>query len=441
MAFIRFPNDFVWGAATSAHQIEGGRDSEGKGLSTWDVFAQQEGRILDQTTAAVACDHFHLYEQDVAMMKQMGYRGYRFSIAWPRVMPTGRGPVNEPGLDFYDRLVDALLAAGIRPFVTLYHWDLPQALQDEIGGWEHRDTCQLFADYADVVARRLGDRVRDWITHNEPGVAMEAYQLGEMPPGTINEKKARQVAHHVMLSHGLSAAAIRAVSPEKPRVGITVDLWPCQPETEDPADVEAAKMRWDLHWDWYLRPIAKGRYPGKAWESLGKNQPTVRQGDLAIINTDLDFFGLNYYSRLVVGKNGEIGPIPGSEYTDMAWEVYPDGLFQVLDKAQNEYDLGPIYITECGAAFPDVVSEDGRVHDERRLEFFKQHLAQVAKAIDAGIDVRGFLLWSLMDNWEWAHGFTKRFGIVHVDYETQKRTLKDSALWYQQVIKDGGFEL
>jgi beta-glucosidase len=440
---MKFPKDFLWGSATASHQIEGAWNEDGKSPSIWDVYEQKPGKILNGDTARTACDHYHRYREDVALMKQLGMGAYRFSVAWPRILPSGKLPVNEKGLDFYDRLVDALLEADIRPFITCYHWDMPQALMDEYGGWVGRETAWCFADFVAVVAARLGDRVTDWITHNEPGVAMEAYLEEGWPPGDIlDQKSAYQVAHHVLLSHGLAASALRATCAKTPNIGITQDLWPVHPATDSDEDRKAAQMRWDLRWGWLLEPIALGRYPEKGWEALGENRPVIEPGDMRIISTKLDFFGLNYYTRIIMSNSdGELGPQPGRKYTNMGWEFFPEGMYETLDIVCNKFKLGPVYITENGASFDDEVGPDGIVRDENRIEVLAGCLVQVHKAISDGMDVRGYFAWSFMDNFEWAQGFSKRFGIVHVDYATQKRTIKASGRWYQDVIKQNGFLL
>ena len=440
MSTLRFPEGFLWGAATSAHQIEGGHDADGKGPSTWDVFETEAGRIRNGDTAQVACDHYHRYAEDVGLMRKLGLRAYRFSIAWPRVQPYGCGPVNEAGLDFYDRLVDALLDAGITPFVTLYHWDLPQPLQAEIGGWESREIVSLFADYAELCAERLGDRVTHWITHNEPGATMEAYLEGTMPPGIVHEKKAYQVAHNVLLSHGLATQALRAIGGERFQIGIAPDIWPVYPATDDPADIEAAELLWEKRWAWFLEPLGLKRYPAKAWEALGDSRPKVLDGDLELIGQPLDFLGVNHYSRVVVGRDGEVERLPDRPYTDFGWEVVPEAFYDALARVHANYKLGPFYITENGAAYNDVLDADGRVRDPKRQAYFAQYLATLHRAITDGVPVKGYFAWSLLDNFEWAYGYSVRFGLIHVDYETQARTIKESARWYAQVIADNGFE-
>lgn len=439
MSRLNFPDGFLWGAATSAHQIEGAYAADGKGQSNWDHFEGQAGRIMNGDTGRIACDHYHRWQEDVDLMSRLKLQAYRFSVSWPRVMPSGMAQVNAAGLDFYSGLVDALLEAGIQPFVTLYHWVLPQHLQEKYGGWEHRDTIKRFADYVEIVAARLGDRVEHWITHNEPGVAMEAYLDGDMPPGEVSRKKAYQVAHHILLSHGLAVQALRSASPKKPQVGLTHDIWPVHPASNDPADIAAARMRFDLRWDWYLRPIAFARYPAEALAYLGEDAPEILPGDMELMNQPLDFFGLNYYSRVIQSRDGEIDRIPGSRYTAMDWEIYHPGMYEVLDLLKK-YDLGPIYITENGMAWDDEMSKDGRIHDRERIRFLHGQLEQVHRAISDGIDVRGYFAWSLMDNFEWCFGYSKRFGLVHVDFETLKRTAKDSARWYRRVIEGNGLE-
>ena len=434
----RIPSGFTMGVATSSWQIEGASASRGR--SIWDEFSETPGRVLDGATADPACDHLARITGDVDLIAGLGVDAYRFSFSWPRLMPEGTGPVSATGLDVYNRLVDEVSERGLTPFATLYHWDLPQALADDFGGWESREICSLFADYSAAVVRRLGDRVTHWATHNEPGVAMEAYLEGTMPPGIIDPKKARQVAHHIMLSHGMAASAIRAETASA-KVGIVLDVWPCHPVSDKAKAVQKAQMEWDLRWGWYFEPIAFGRYPKKAWDALGDNVPTIGPGDMDTIRTALDYIGVNYYSRVRYDEKGEAAKNPESSYTAMDWEIYPQGMFEVLDLVQNHYGLGPIYLTEVGAAFDDELGPDRTVNDPDRIAFFKDHLAQVHRAIAAGIDVRGFFAWSLMDNFEWGHGFTKRFGIVYVDYETQERIVKASGRWYAKAANANGFKM
>jgi beta-glucosidase len=433
MSPYSFPKNFLWGAATSAYQIEGAWQADGKGESIWDRFSHTPGKVYRGQTGDVACDHYHRYQEDIALMRQLGLRAYRFSTAWTRVLPTGRGPANQAGLDFYDRLVDGLLAAGIEPFLTLYHWDLPQALQEQ-GGWGERATAYLFADYAALLARRLGDRVRFWATFNEPSVvAYNGYRTGDHAPGLQDERLARQVAHHLLVAHGLATQALRSINPQF-QVGIVLNLWPYDPASPSPEDAAAAELAWQINETWFIDPLLRASYPPVGWPAAGEHIPQVQPGDLAIIAQHLDYLGVNYYSRHVVGAQGLVSPVPGSEYSEMDWEVCAPALFRLLTRLQGDYHLPPLYITENGAAFPDMLSADGSFHDARRLEYLREHFIQTQLAIQAGVDVRGYFVWSLIDNFEWAHGVSKRFGLIHVDYETQKRTVKDSGHWYAQVI-------
>ena len=426
-----FPKDFVWGAATAAYQIEGAWNEDGKGESIWDRFSHTPGKIENGDTGDVACNHYHRYRDDVALMRQLGLRGYRFSISWPRVVPEGRGAVNLAGLDFYDRLVDELLAANITPYVTLYHWDLPQALE---GGWLNRDTASYFGDYTALVVRRLGDRVKNWITLNEPWVsAFIGYRDGRHAPGVQNEKQAFQAAHYLLLAHGLGMQAIRSIAPQA-NAGIVIDMFPTEAGTDSPQDQAIAEEAWQRGAGWFLGPVLRGYYPPAVLRALGNDAPAILPGDMALMAQRIDLLGINYYSRHLI-KNGEIvKPVPGAEYTEMDWEVHPPAFGRLLRRVHRDYKLPHVFITENGAAFRDEVSADGHVHDPRRLNYLREHLQQIQSAIEAGVDVRGYFLWSLLDNFEWSYGFSKRFGIVHVDFKTQKRIVKDSGEWYARVI-------
>lgn len=385
-------------------------------------------------TGDVACDHYHRYPEDIALMRQLGLKAYRFSTSWTRVLPFGRGRVNPSGLDFYDRLVDALCAAKIEPFLTLYHWDLPQVLQDE-GGWANRNTCYAFADYTALMVKRLGDRVKYWTTLNEPSVITYiGYLSGEHAPGIQDPKTAYQVAHHLKLAHGLAVQAIRAVEPGA-HAGIVLNLWPVEPATEAPEDIDAANVAFERSETLFLDPIFKGYYPPIMYEFVGENMPKIQDGDMPLIAQKLDFAGINYYSRKLVSAQNIIDPVPSAEYTEMGWEVCAPALRRLLNRINDDYNLPPIYITENGAAFKDEVGADGKIHDPRRLDYIKNHFIQTQLAMQDGVDVRGYFVWSLMDNFEWAHGFSKRFGLIHVDYETQKRVVKDSGEWYAEVIR------
>ncbi len=429
-----FPSSFLWGAATSAHQVEGAFDEDGKWPSVWDSFELEPGRIAKGYNARMSCDHYHRLEEDLDLMQALNLNAYRFSISWPRVIPRGRGDINEAGLDFYDRLTDGLLSRGIEPLATLYHWDLPQALQWERDGWENPEITNHFARFAEVVGKRLGDRVHFWCTHNEPGVTLEAYLDGSMPPGIQDRAAGYQAAHHVLLSHGLAVDALRATCSEAPKIGMAQDIWPVHPKSDSEPDRLAAKQRWELRWDWFLSPVAFGHYPMQAYEFLGNDAPDIQDGDMEIIARPLDFMGINYYSRLVVSADGEELP-KDAPTTEMDWEIYPQGMYEVLEKARNHYGFGPLIVTENGAAFPDVVEEDGTIRDEQRRLFLADHLAQVHRAMEDGIDVWGYFAWSLMDNFEWLHGYTRRFGLVHVDFATLERQIKESGRWYAKLIE------
>jgi beta-glucosidase len=440
----RFPADFLWGAGTAAYQIEGAWDEDGKGESIWDRFSRTPGNIADGDTGDVACDHYHRHAEDVALMGELGLRAYRFSISWPRVLPDGRGPVNEAGLGFYSRLVDALLAEGIQPFVTLHHWDLPQALQEQ-GGWVRRETCQAFADFAALMVKRLGDRVSCWTTFNEPRVIMlNGHLQGSHPPGIRNVETADQVGHHLLLAHGLAAQAMRAAAAGL-QVGIVLNQYGTYPAGESAAEAAAAEAAaaeraWQESEIFFLDPLFKARYPAAISERIERIASSIRDGDLALISQPLDFLGLNFYSRHLVGPHGELVLPATAEFTEMGWEVHPPALRQLLNRLRAEYPLPPIYITENGAAFQDAVAPDGHVHDQRRLEYLRQHLIQLRLAMQDGVDVRGYFVWSLLDNFEWTFGYSKRFGIVRVDYPTQRRTIKDSGHWYSRVIAANAVE-
>jgi beta-glucosidase len=440
-----FPHGFLWGAATSAQQIEGGHGLDGRSESIWDRYAATPGRIADGSDARVACDHYHRWREDIGLMKWLGLNAYRFSIAWPRVVPGGRGAVNPAGLDFYDALVDALLEAGIRPFVTLYHWDLPQALQDR-GGWGERETAEAFVEYADAVTARLGDRVRDWMTHNEPWcVATLGHESGVHAPGHRDPAEALRAGHHLLLSHGWAAEVVRRNAPGA-EVGIALMLSHIEPATDSRVDGEAAR-RYDGSLNrWYLDPLMRGRYPEDAVADrvrlghlAGPELPFVRDGDLETIAAPLDFLGVNYYTRTVVraGPGGEpvgVRMVPEAELTDMGWEVYPQGLHSLLVRLEREYRPRRIHVSENGAAYTDPAVATGRIADGRRIEYLRGHLAAAARAIADGVPLAGYFTWSLLDNFEWGHGYAMRFGLFDVDFATQQRRPRDSAHWYRQVV-------
>ena len=428
-----FPDDFVWGVATSAFQIEGASDIDGKGPSVWDTFCKQPGAIADASDGTVACEHYQRYEQDLDMIAKLGVNAYRFSASWPRVQATGSGAWNAKGLDFYERLVDGLLARGIAPYLTLNHWDLPQALQDQ-GGWAKRDTAHRFVDYALAMHARLGDRVVSIATHNEPWVmSVLGHETGICAPGIKSRATAMQVAHHLMLRHGLALRALREAGC-KASLGIVLNLAPIEPATDSAADRAKARLEDGRLVRWYMDPLFKGAYPADVIDHLENDGPVVQAGDMDIIRTPMDFLGINYYSRSVVSA-GEPWDVhqSGLETTEMDWEVYPQGLTALLLRLHQDYPVPPMFITENGGAFKDPMV-DGKVHDADRTRYLQQHIQAVADAMRQGVNMGGYMVWSLMDNFEWASGYVKRFGIVHVDYATQKRTLKDSALWYQQFL-------
>ncbi len=444
---ITFPKDFLWGAATSAYQIEGAWDEDGKGESIWDRFSHTPGKIIDGSTGDVACDHYHRWEQDLDLMRALGLQAYRFSISWPRILPDGRGQVNQKGLDFYDRLVDGLLARDIMPFVTLYHWDLPQRLQDE-GGWPRRNTAEAFVEYVEVVSARLGDRVTHWITHNEPWVAaFLGYGMGVHAPGIQDFQQAVNAAHHLLLSHGWATEAIRSNSSHA-QVGITLNLNDVVPASPSALDYAAAREIDGFTNRWFLDPIWGRGYPPDvvAWFQRvhGVDLQGVQDGDMDVIATPIDFLGHNYYTRTVARDPApENAPrtidTTDSEFTEMGWEVAPRSLFRMLIRLHVHYQIPHIYITENGAAFPDTISEDGDIRDTRRVAYLQAHLKAAHDAIQCGAPLRGYFVWSLMDNFEWSFGYTKRFGVVYVDFDTQERRLKQSGRWYRQVIAENGF--
>ena len=441
-----FPKDFIWGAATASYQVEGAWDEDGKGESIWDRFSHTPGKVENGDTGDVACDHYHRWRDDVALMKELGLNAYRFSVAWPRILPDGRGEVNQAGLDFYNQLVDALLEVGIEPYVTLYHWDLPQLLQDE-GGWPVRGIVDDFTEYADVVSRALGDRVQKWTTLNEPWVsAFVGYRMGHHAPGHINQDKAIAASHHLLFSHGRAGPVIRANCPDAD-VGITLNLSPQEPASPSVADRKASTWVDGYINRFFLDPLVGRGYPRDMINSFGNAMEFVQPGDMDAIAVPVDFLGVNYYSRGIARsdkiseeENEPRTVFRGDEITEMDWEVYPPGLYNILGRLHFDYNFPVLYITENGAAFPDEVGTDGEVDDPARLSYIERHLTMVHKAIQIGVPVEGYFAWSLLDNFEWAFGYSKRFGIVYVDFQTQQRILKSSAKWYRKVILDNELE-
>ncbi|MFY0406382.1 GH1 family beta-glucosidase [Solicola sp. PLA-1-18] len=437
----RFPASFTWGVATSAHQIEGATDVGGRGPSIWDTFAARPGHTVRGETGAVANDHYRRWADDLDLVRSLGVDAYRFSVAWPRVQPGGRGPANAEGLAFYDRLVDGMLERGIEPWATLYHWDLPDELE-QAGGWPHRDTADRFADYTELVVEALGDRVGRWITLNEPWCsAFLGYASGRHAPGRTDPADAVRAAHHLLLGHGRAVDVVRALRPDA-QVGVTLNLYPVSPVDDTGRHDDAARRVDGLANRLFLDPVLLGRYPEDVVDDLRPfcDQAHVRPGDLGTISAELDFLGVNYYTRHVV----EAGPFPGAAdvvfaerdlaRTSTGWEVDPDGLVDVLAQVVRDYPPVPIVLTENGAAFDDEL-EDGKVLDHDRVSFLATHLDALARAREAGAPVEGYFAWSLMDNYEWAEGYDKRFGLVHVDFETQERTVKESGRWYADLVR------
>jgi beta-glucosidase len=446
MAGLVFPDGFVWGTATSAYQIEGGWDEDGRSPSHWDTFAHTPGKTLNGENGDVACDHYHRWREDVALMASLDIQAYRFSVSWPRILPNGDSQINQKGLDHYDRLVDGLLEVGIRPFLTLYHWELPQTLQDK-GGWPNRDVAKQFVTLADVVSRRLGDRVKDWITQNEPWcTSMLSHQIGLHAPGWQDWPAALHAAHHVLLSHGLAAPAIRANAPQA-EVGIAPNYEPAYPLTDSAEDREATRI-WDGYYiRWFNDPLFGRSYPEdmvRYYEKQGylpNGLDFVQGGDMATIATPLDFIGVNNYTRQIMSGKVSLdqfqtaaSPNPHASYTEMNWEVCPDALYDLLKRLHADYQPPKIYITENGCSYSDGPDENGRITDNRRIDYLRGYLTAVHRAIDEGVPIAGYFVWSFLDNFEWSRGYSQRFGIVYVDYQTQERLPKDSAYWYRDVI-------
>ena len=440
---LKFPRNFVWGAATASYQIEGAWQADGKGESIWDRFSHTHGKVANGDTGDVACDHYHRWQDDVILLKELGIKAYRFSIAWPRILPRGRGSVNSAGLSFYDRLVDALLEADITPYITLYHWDLPQILQDE-GGWPARDITQAFCELTDIVSRSLGDRIDHWTTINEPFViSMLGYYYGEHAPGHQDQHEALQAAHHVLLAHGQAVPIIRSNVPDA-QVGVVIDYHPITPASASQADADQMRFKDGSLNRWFLDALAGRGYPQDMVDDFQTDLAFVKPGDMQTIAEPVDYLGVNYYTRLIARSETvpekdnlsvevRLGPA-----TQMGWEVYPQGLYDTLERINREYDFPVLYITENGAAYPDALDADGKINDPQRLAYIQGHLQAIYDAIQDGIPVQGYFVWSFMDNFEWAFGYTRRFGLVYVDFETQQRIPKQSAYWYRQVIEQNG---
>ncbi len=445
-----FRKDFAWGGASASYQIEGAAFEDGKGPSVWDMFCREPGRIADGTVGDVACDHYHLYEKDVALMKDMAFNAYRFSISWPRVLPQGTGQVNEAGLAFYDRLVDRLLEAGITPYITLYHWDMPYALFQR-GGWLNPDSPRWFAEFAELIGRRLGDRVKHFMTFNEPQcfIGISYVDTVHAPGIKFPTRDALQMTHNVLLAHGRGVQALRAAVPDA-QIGWAPTCSAHYPESETPEDIEAARQAIfdvpDDRWYWsasvWSDPVLLGRYPEKLFDLHGQHMPAIGADDLKLISQPMDFLGQNIYNGFGVKSDGQGGFTyvrrpDGYPFTGAKWPVTPKALYWGPRFMAERYKL-PIYLTENGISCPDVVSLDGKVHDPNRIDFTQRYLRELRRAADDGVDIRGYFHWCVTDNFEWAKGYTERFGMIYCDFVTQERILKDSAYWYRDVIRSNG---
>jgi len=453
---MSFSKDFVWGAATSAYQIEGAWNEDGKGLQLWDVYSHQPGKIYEGHTGDTACDHYHLYEEDVALMKKTGLKAYRFSVSWARIMPDGFGRIEQRGIDFYNRLIDALLENGIEPYITLYHWDLPYEIYKR-GGFMNPDFVEWFADYARIVVEAFSDRVTHFMTFNEPQCFVGlGHVTGEHAPGLLNPlKDTFLMAHHVMMAHGKAVQAMRAAARQPVEIGYAPTGTMCYPKTDCKEDIEAARKalfespgnlkRWAWSVGWWSDPVLLGKYPEDGLRLYEPWLPDIRPEDLKLMHQPLDFYGQNIYNGKCVAADGHGGwqyvdRRPGFPKTGIQWPVTPECLYWGPKFLYERYGL-PIFITENGISCHDVVSVDGRVHDPNRIDFLGRYLYQLRKSAEDGTDIRGYFQWSLMDNFEWTRGYSERFGLIYVDYETQKRILKDSAMWYRQTIESNGENL
>ncbi len=440
-----FPKGFLWGTATSAYQIEGAWNEDGKGLSILDTFYAQGGRSYKDQTGNIANDHYHRMPEDVQLMADMGLKAYRFSISWARVLPDGKGKPNQAGLDFYDRLIDALLARNIQPIATLFHYDLPLALHEK-GGWTNRETADHFKEYAALLAQHYGDRVPYWITHNEPFVtAIGGYFTGELAPGIQDPFAAFQAVHTLLLSHGRAVKALRSCSKKDAQIGIALNLSPVHAASGSEQDKLAAKRFDGLLNRMFLDPILTGKYPVDMLELLQPLLPELQPDDLQVIHAPIDFLGINYYSRAVIKHDPDVPFLEASETHpqgndySMMWEVYPQGISELVERVNSDYSPVKIFITENGVPVPDDIDFDGKIRDSRRIAYLHDHLIQVCDLIKKNIPIMGYLVWSFMDNFEWAKGYHMRFGIVYVDFETQERIVKESGKWYSQVIRSNGF--
>jgi beta-glucosidase len=446
---VEFPQGFLWGTATAAYQIEGAWNEDGKGESIWDRFVHTPGKIRSGETGDVACDHYHRYREDIALMRDMGLTTYRFSISWPRIQPTGSGKPNPKGIDFYNRLIDALLEAGIRPFPTIYHWDLPQTLEDE-GGWPNRDTADRFADYAAIVAQSYGDRVADWALLNEARIFTEfGYLLGNFAPGRKDATAFLKAVHTTNIAQGLGFRAVKSTHSDL-NVGSVFDMAAYEPATNSADDVQATERAQQFYTGWFLEPALRGKYPEAFPGDAPLERMGVRPGDLAICRAPLDFIGVNNYGRKIchavspvdspfgLGIRTKFGG-EGGKRTDLGWEIWPDALYKVLVRVTRDYDRPVIEITENGGAFADKPDENGEIADPRRIDFYERHLDAVARAIKEGADIRSYHAWTILDNFGFTAGYEPRFGFVYVDFASQRRTPKQSADWYTRVVSNNAF--
>ncbi|MBW5447024.1 beta-glucosidase [Cohnella sp. CFH 77786] len=448
MARLDFPQDFVWGTATASYQIEGAVQEGGRGPSIWDTFSHTPGKVVGGDTGDVACDSYHRYEEDIALLKKLGVKAYRFSIAWPRIFPKGIGEVNQEGLDYYARVVDALLAAGIQPCVTLYHWDLPQALQDQ-GGWASRSTIDAFVKYAETVFQAFNGKIKQWITFNETWcVSFLSNTLGIHAPGFKDLQLGVTVAHHCLVAHGLTVKKFRELGIQG-EIGTTHNLNWCEPHSTSPEDAEAARRSRAWNNEWFMDPTFKGTYPQFLvdWFRAKGAEVPIEPGDMETIAQKIDFIGINFYTGNYGRYKENEGLFDyeevqvGFDRTDIGWNVYPEALYKTLKWVHEEYGDTPIYITENGACYDDELTADNRVHDVKRTEYYRKHFVQCHRLISSGVPLKGYFAWSLLDNFEWAEGYRKRFGIVYTDYETLARHPKDSYYFIRQVIADGGFDV
>lgn len=447
MAMIQFPKDFKWGAATAAYQIEGAANKDGRGPSIWDTFSKTIGKVYNGDNGDVACDSYHRYEEDVEIIHELGLDVYRFSVAWTRIFPSGTGEVNQQGVEYYHKLVDSLIAKGIEPMCTLYHWDLPQALQDD-GGWNNRATISAFVEYASFMFKEFNGKIKKWITINEPWCAsFLSNYIGEHAPGNQNLQLAVDIAHHLMVAHGKTVQRFRESQAEG-EIGYAPNVTWYEPFSRKQNDIDACNRTnaWNL--DWFFDPVFKGAYPSYMLEWFEKKgaTPTIQEGDMGAISHPIDFLGINYYTGNVARYKENEGLFDienidmGYDKTDIDWFIYPEGFYQVLVKIKDSYGDIPIYITENGACYNDE-PENGRIKDKKRIDYLKRHLAALKRSMDSGVNIKGYLTWSLLDNFEWAHGYSMRFGIVHVNFQTLARTKKDSYYWFKETIQNDGFVL